>query len=80
MRTVSAVEAEDIVDTLLDLAEKGEEVVITRDGKPVARLVAPPRTTDRADARKAAEEIRAMSRGVTLGGIPIKELIEEGRK
>jgi hypothetical protein len=29
---------------------------------------------------KAVEEIKAMRKGVTLGGISIKELIEEGRK
>ena len=31
-------------------------------------------------ARKAAESILRMSKGVTLGGISIKELINEGRR
>jgi prevent-host-death family protein len=65
---------------LLDLVEQGEEVLITRHGKPAARLVAAVSGYDKRDALKAVEEIRRMRKGVTLGGIPIKELIEEGRK
>ena len=80
MRTVGAFEAKNTLGTLLDLVEQGEEVMITRHGKPAARLVAPASGGDRSDARKAAEEIREMRKGVTLGGIPIKDLIEEGRK
>ena len=34
----------------------------------------------RARARAAAERIRAMSKGVTLGGLTIRDLINEGRK
>jgi hypothetical protein len=33
----------------------------------------------RARARAAAEHIRAMSKGVTLGGLTMKDLINEGR-
>lgn len=80
MRTIGAFEAKNTLGTLLDLVEKGEEITITRHGKPVARLVAANDTFDRVAARKAVEEIGEMSKGVTLGGIPIKELIEEGRK
>jgi hypothetical protein len=35
---------------------------------------------DRHLAREAAQAIRAMSRGVALGGLKIKDLINEGRK
>jgi hypothetical protein len=34
----------------------------------------------RARAHAAAERIRAMSKGITLGGLSIKDLINEGRK
>ena len=40
MRQFSAFEAKNKFGTLLDLVEQGEEVVVTRHGKPVARLVA----------------------------------------
>ncbi|MDW6021801.1 type II toxin-antitoxin system prevent-host-death family antitoxin [Mesorhizobium sp. BAC0120] len=81
MRSVGAFEAKNTLGSLLDLVEQGEEIIITRHGKPVARLVGPAEAAvDRSDARKAVEEIKAMRKGVTLGGISIKELIEEGRK
>ena len=79
MREIGAFEAKNTLGTLLDLVEKGEEVAITRRGKRVARLV-PDAGRDREDARRAAEEILAMSKGATLGGLKIKDLIEEGRR
>lgn len=77
---VGAFEAKNILGSLLDRVEKGEEVIITRRGKPVARLapVRPDRDIER--ARAAAERIKEISKGVTLGGLKIKDLIEEGRK
>lgn len=79
MRHVGAFEAKNTLGSLLDLVEKGEEVVITRRGKPVARLVKEPESLNRDAARAAAERIRARRKGVTLGGLKIKDLIEEGR-
>jgi antitoxin (DNA-binding transcriptional repressor) of toxin-antitoxin stability system len=38
MSTHSVAEAQDKLSELIDRARKGEEVVITRDGTPVARL------------------------------------------
>ena len=43
----------------------------------------PPSTpveTDREKARRAADNIIAMSKGMTLGGLKIKDLINEGRE
>lgn len=58
--------------------DAGEEVVITRRGKAVAKLV-PPGGIERARAQAAAGRIREMRKGVTLGGLKIKDLINEGR-
>jgi prevent-host-death family protein len=79
MREIGAFEAKNTFGTLLDLVEKGEEVVITRRGKRVARLVPDTGVRDREKARRAAERIIEMSKGVTLGGLKIKDLINEGR-
>lgn len=79
MREIGAFEAKNRLGTLLDWVEKGEEVLITRRGKPVARLVSAAPGFDRAKAQKAAARIRARSVGVTLGGLKIKDLINEGR-
>ena len=39
IREVGAFQAKNTLGTLLDRVEQGEEIVITRHGKPVARLV-----------------------------------------
>ena len=80
MTQVGAFEAKNRLGQLLDLVERGEEVVITRHGKEVARLVPPRESADREAARAAAQRIRDMSKGITLGGISIKQLIDEGRR
>jgi prevent-host-death family protein len=77
---VGAFEAKNTFGTLLDLVEKGEEVVITRRGKRIARLVPDRPARDVEKARLAAEDIIKMSKGVTLGGLKIKDLINEGRR
>ena len=79
MTEVGAFEAKNRLGQLLDLVERGEEVVITRHGKEVARLVPPKSAFNRAEARAAVQRIREMSRGATLGGLRIKDLIDEGR-
>jgi prevent-host-death family protein len=79
MKEIGAPEAKSKFGELLDWVEAGEEVVITRSGKVVARLVPADASFDRAKARAAAQRIREMSKGVTLGGFKIKDLINEGR-
>ncbi|WP_291299437.1 type II toxin-antitoxin system Phd/YefM family antitoxin [Elioraea sp.] len=80
MKEVGAFEAKNTLSALLDLVEKGEEVLITRHGKPVARLVRPEGAPDRTKALAAVERIIEARKGVTLGGLKIKDLIEEGRR
>jgi prevent-host-death family protein len=80
MREVGAFEAKNRLGTLLDWVEQGEEVVITRRGKAVAKLVPANAGFDREKARRAVEGIIEASRGVTLGGLKIKDLINEGRR
>ena len=79
MREVGAFEAKNKLGTLLDWVEGGEEVLITRRGKAVARLVPAEPGFDRAKARRAADGIIEARRGVTLGGLRIKDLVNEGR-
>ncbi len=79
MREVGAFEAKNKLGTLLDWVENGEEVMITRRGKAVARLVPAVSVVDAAQAKQAAANIRARSVGATLGEIKIKDLVNEGR-
>jgi prevent-host-death family protein len=80
MKEFGAFEAKNKLGQLLDLVEQGEEVMITRHGKEVARLVPPRGMVNREAARAAAQGIRELSKGVTLGGLKIKDLIDEGRR
>ena len=58
IREVGAFEAKNTLGSLLDRVERGEEIVITRHGKPVARLVPNAGRVDRSQARAAFERIR----------------------
>jgi len=62
-----AFEAKNKLGALLDRVEQGEEIVITRHGKPVARLVPNLGGIDRAQARAAAERIRARAERLRAG-------------
>ena len=79
MREIGAFEAKNKLGTLLDWVEGGEEVLITRRGRAVARLVPAEPGFDRAKARRAANGIIATRRGATLGGLKIKDLVNDGR-
>ncbi|RDE49146.1 MAG: type II toxin-antitoxin system prevent-host-death family antitoxin [Candidatus Accumulibacter meliphilus] len=79
MREIGAFEAKNKLGTLLDWVENGEEVLITRRGKAVARLVPAEPGFDRAKARRAADGLLDARRDVTLGGLKIKDLVNEGR-
>ena len=80
MTLVNDVDAKDRLNALLDEVEAGGEVVITRDGKPVARLVAAVPPFDRERARRAADGIRRLGSQNSLDGITIRELIDGGRR
>jgi prevent-host-death family protein len=59
---VGAFEAKNTLGSLLDRVESGEEIVITRHGKPVARLVPNVGRTDKDQARAAFERLRERAR------------------
>lgn len=59
MREVGAFEAKNNFGNLLNAVEQGEEIVITRHGKPVARLVPNEGRIDSSEAIAALQRIRA---------------------
>ncbi len=77
---ISTFEAKNRLSALLADVSRGAEVTITRRGVPVAKLVPAGPTFDQDKARRAAAGLREASRGATLGGIRIKDLVEEGRR
>jgi prevent-host-death family protein len=66
MFEIGANEAKDTLGALLDRVERGEEVVITRHGKPVARLVPATGGIDTSQAHAAANRIRERARHFKL--------------
>jgi len=76
---VSTLEAKNRLSALLAEVAKGTEVIITKRGTPIARLTPIEPTFDREKARRAAAGLREVSRGATLGGLKIKDLVNEGR-
>ena len=82
MQEVGAFDARNKLGTLLDWVERGEEVVITRRGKAVARLVSFDALPNAVQAQNAADRIRA--RAKALGMVAFdwpawKSLRDEGR-
>jgi prevent-host-death family protein len=79
MVEVGAFEAKTHLSNLLDQVERGETVVITRHGKPVARLV-PMTGSSMDDRQRAIEQLKELRKGQTLGALSIRELIDHGRR
>lgn len=77
---VGAYEAKTHLSELLEKVEAGEEITITKHGAPVAKLV-PIKKAANAEERVAAiERIQMLGRGLSLGGLKIKDLVREGRR
>lgn len=74
---VGAFEAKTHLSALLERVERGEEIVITRHGRPVARLL-PPVPGGR-DAEEAVEQMRCFRRHHTLEGLDWRALFDESR-
>ena len=78
MVTMGAYEAKTHLPRLLERVAKGERIVITKHGVPVAEL-APVRAEAHVDRDELVAQIRAFGKGRSAGG-PLRELIEEGRR
>jgi prevent-host-death family protein len=81
MQEVGAFDAKNKFGSLLDRVELGEEIVITRHGRPVARLVPNHGSIDRTQARDAARRIRerAEKLGLHFDWETLKSDRDEGR-
>ena len=81
MKSVGTYEAKTHLPSLLAQVEKGESITITKRGKPVAKLVPADQPVTR-DVSQVIADFRAYSKrqGRTLGGMTIRDMIEEGRR
>jgi prevent-host-death family protein len=77
---IGAFEAKNRLSELLQRVENGEEVTITRHGRPVARLVPAAATADQDRIREAVDWLKRTRKKRKLDGVTIRQLINEGRK
>ncbi|ACY49759.1 type II toxin-antitoxin system Phd/YefM family antitoxin [Rhodothermus marinus] len=78
MPEIGAYEAKTRFSELLRRVEKGERFVITRHGLPVA-VLEPISFRRKRNIEEVIQDILEFGRKHSLGGLTIKELIEEGR-
>jgi prevent-host-death family protein len=83
MDLVTLFDAKNRLSALVDQVERGQEVTITRRGKPVARLVPVIAQADR--ARNAVAKLRALREGIAQRGEvftsdELKAYRDEGRR
>lgn len=82
MREIGAFDAKNKLGSLLDWVERGEEILITRRGRPVAKLVPAQAVSDREKAQAAANRIRARAATLKRGSfdwLEWKSYRDEGR-
>jgi prevent-host-death family protein len=83
MDTITLFDAKNRLSALIDQVEEGQEVTITRRGKPVARLV--PVTPEGDTGRNAVEKLRALRQSIAARGEmftwdELKGYRDEGRR
>lgn len=85
MKTITAFEAKTRFGELLERVARGEEVVITRHDKPVARII-PEGRPKLEDVRRAVAGLRALQEEIRqtsdapLTDEEVRSAIEEGRR
>lgn len=84
MATITAFEAKTRFGELLERVARGEEVVITKHDKPVARII-PEGRPSLEKVREAIEGLRQLRERIALRSAPLTDeeivaLIKEGRR
>ncbi len=77
--TIGSFEAKTHLSGLIDNVQKGHEYIITKRGKPVAKLVPYVDPSDGMDTAEIMEEFHKLRNSVK-GRVNIKEYIAHGRK
>jgi len=73
MLEVNVKNARSNLSSLLDLVERGEEIIITRRGKKVARLV-PPQT------ERTLPSLKEFRSSLSIRGKPMSQTVIDGRR
>ena len=79
MRRIGAYEAKTHLPRLLDEVAQGETITITKHGVAIA-VLSPVSQRPAMTTTEAIAALRAFRRDHPLGGLTIRELIDEGRR
>ena len=79
METVGAYEAKTHLPKLLERVLKGERIIITKHGVPVA-VLQPHEPEKNLDTKSVIAELRQFRERHTLGKLSIRDMIDEGRR
>jgi len=79
METIGAYEAKTHLPRLLDRVAKGEKIIITRHGSPVA-IMQPADLKKQVDVASVIQRMRNFRKDHQLGDLSLKDMIREGRK
>lgn len=80
MTAIALFDAKNRLSELIDRVQAGEEFIITRRGKVVARLALPEAGNSAQRAGDAIASLRASRKGVSLGRLKSRDLMAEGRR
>lgn len=79
MQTLGAFQVKTHFSSLLDQVENGEQIIITKHGHPVAKLV-PINGNTQELIHETIERLKEFSKSNTLCGLDWKTLRDEGRR
>lgn len=79
MRTIGAFEAKTHFSALLLQIERGEQILITKHGKPIAKLSAVSNSNQNT-IQQAIARLKKFSQDKKLAGLDWKTLRDEGRR
>lgn len=77
MAKVGVFEAKTHLTALLDRVDAGEEIIITRRGEPIAKLV-PARAAPSGES--VIQQLRRLRSGISTAGLDAKALRTDGRR
>ncbi len=79
MPTIGAYQAKTQFSKLIERITRGERIIITRHGIPVA-VLSPIEPDSPRPVEEVIEDMKTFRQGHRLGGLSLREMIEEGRE
>jgi prevent-host-death family protein len=79
MQCIGTYELKTHLSEVLDAVEHGQTVIVTRHGKPIARIL-PSDAAEREQVSQAVQSLLSFPRTRLPKGVTIRSLIEQGRR